>query len=268
MNDTDPRVMTWEERGRVAIIRLNRPRALNAFNAEMLAVHRQLLERFAADPNLLVLVYAGEGRAFCAGIDIEIGTDFLWQPPDVRARTWVTPASLGLKKPTIAAIHGHAVGGGFELALGCDMRVMGRGATVGLPEVRLGAIPAGGGTQLLPRLIGPADALRLMLTGNRVDADEALRLGLVQHVVDDEKVLDTAVELAEEIARHGRAAIEGVMEAVREGSGMPLSQALWFEQKVFERTRTVGRADLDEGLKAFQEKRRPKFPSHHGTRGE
>jgi enoyl-CoA hydratase/carnithine racemase len=124
----------WETRDRIAILTLNRPHALNAFDLEMMEEHRRRLEQFEADDELQVLIYAAEGRAFSAGIDIKKAPDFLYWDPDIRHRYWVTPASMEISKPTIAAINGYAFGGGCELALGCDMRIAAESAVMGLPE--------------------------------------------------------------------------------------------------------------------------------------
>jgi enoyl-CoA hydratase/carnithine racemase len=172
--------LLWEKKGPIAVLTLNRPGAMNSFDMDLMTEHRRRLEEFEADDELRVLVYTGNGRAFSTGIDIKKAPDFLYLPPKTRTHYWVTPNSLKIGKPTIAAINGYAFGGGFELALGCDIRIAAESALIGLPEVKLGALPGGGGTQWLPRLIGMGDALMMMLTGDPVSAQEALRLRLVQ----------------------------------------------------------------------------------------
>ena len=248
----------WETRDSIAILTLNRPHALNSFDLEMMEEHRRRLEQFEADDDLQVLIYAAEGRAFSAGIDIKKAPDFLYWDPDVRHRYWVTPASMEISKPTIAAINGYAFGGGCELALGCDMRIAAESAVMGLPEVLLGALPGGGGTQTLPRLIGLGDALMMMLTGEPVDAAEALRLRLVQKVVPDDQLLDEALKLAGAICKGGKNAVRLIKEVALLGLKLPLSEALWLEQVYFQRNRTEAGDDIAERIKAFQERGKTK----------
>jgi enoyl-CoA hydratase/carnithine racemase len=217
-----------------------------------MAEHRRRLEEFEADEALRVLVYTGEGRAFSTGIDIRKAPDFLhWEAKD-RHRTWVTPCSMEISKPTIAAVNGYAFGGGCELALGCDMRIASEKALFGLPEVTLGALPGGGGTQTLPRLIGLGDALLLMLTGESIDAKEALRLRLVQKVVPEDQLLQEAMNIAEAICRGGRNAVPLIKEVATLGLKLPIAEALWLEQTYFERNRTEASEEMEERLRAFQ----------------
>ena len=244
----------WETRDNVAILTLNRPHALNSFDLEMMEEHRRRLEEFEADDELRVLVYAAEGRAFSAGIDIKKAPDFLYWEPEKRHRYWVTPASMEITKPTIAAVNGYAFGGGCELALGCDIRIASEKAVFGLPEVLLGALPGGGGTQTLPRLIGLGDALLLMLTGESVDATEALRLRLVQKVVPDDALLDEALKIADAICRGGKNAVRLIKEVAMLGLKLPLAEALWLEQVYFKRNREEAGDEIAERLKAFQER--------------
>jgi enoyl-CoA hydratase/carnithine racemase len=231
---------------------------LNSFDLEMMEEHRRRLEQFEADDDLQVLIYAAEGRAFSAGIDIKKAADFLYWDPDVRHRYWVTPASMEISKPTIAAINGYAFGGGCELALGCDIRIAAESAVMGLPEVLLGALPGGGGTQTLPRLIGLGDALMMMLTGEPVDAAEALRLRLVQKVVPDDQLLEEALKLARAICKGGKNAVRLIKEVALLGLKLPLSEALWLEQVYFQRNRTEAGDDIAERIKVFQERGKKK----------
>jgi len=255
-SDSGP--LKWETRDRIAILTLNRPQALNSFDLEMMEEHRRRLTEFEANDDLQVLVYAAEGRAFSAGIDIKKAPDFLYWDPDVRHRYWVTPASMEISKPTLAAVNGYAFGGGCELALGCDIRIASEQAIFGLPEVLLGALPGGGGTQTLPRLIGLGDALLMMLTGESVDAAEALRLRLVQKVVPDEQLLDEALKVAEAICRGGKNAVRLIKEVALLGLKLPLSEALWLEQIYFQRNRTEAGEEIAERLRAFQERSKAK----------
>jgi len=246
--------LIWETRGAVAIIRLNRPKAMNSFDMDLMREHRERLEAFEADDELRVLIYTGTGRAFSTGIDIKKAPDFLYLEPKVRTSHWVTPNSLKISKPTIAAINGYAFGGGFELALGCDIRIAAATAKMGLPEVKLGALPGGGGTQWLPRLIGLGDAMLMMLTGDPVSADEALRLRLVQKVVADEDLLDEALKIADAICANGKSAVRLVKEVAMLGYDMPAADALWLEEIYFARNREDAADEIKQRLEQFQKK--------------
>ncbi len=252
--------LKWEKRDHIVILTLSRPQALNTFDLELMDEHRRRLEEFEADDDQWVLIYTGEGRAFSAGVDIKKAAEFLHWDPEDRHRTWVTPASMNISKPTIAAVNGHALGGGCELALGCDIRIASEAAVFGLPEVLLGALPGGGGTQTLPRLVGLGDALLMLLTGQSVSAAEALRIGLVQKVVPAERLLEEALAIAEAICNSGQSAVRLVKEVAQLGLQLPLADALWQEQLYFQRNRTVAGDEIEERLQAFQQKRksRPK----------
>ena len=265
-DQTDCEPLKWEKRDHIAILTLSRPHALNSFDLEMMEGHRRRLEEFEADDDLRVLIYVGEGRAFSTGIDIKKAPDFLHWDPEIRNRYWVTPCSLQISKPTIAAVNGYAFGGGCELALGCDIRVASEKAVFGLPEVLLGALPGGGGTQTLPRLIGLGDALLMMLTGDSVEASEALRLRLVQKVVPEEQLLDEALNIAEAICRGGKNAVPLIKEVALLGLKLPMAEALWLEQIYFQRNRTEAGEEIAERLRAFQE--RSKSRSKKSTEGK
>lgn len=246
--------LKWKKRGEVAILTLSRPQAMNSFDLELMQEHRKRLEEFEADDELRVLVYTGEGRAFSTGIDIKKAPDFLHWNAEDRHRTWVTPCSMEISKPSIAAVNGYAFGGGCELALGCDFRIASTSAVFGLPEVLLGALPGGGGTQTLPRLIGLGDALLMMLTGESIDAAEALRLRLVQKVVPDDQLLDEALNIAEAICRGGKNAVPMIKEVAILGLKLPIAEALWLEQIYFQRNREEAIDEIEERLRAFQER--------------
>ena len=245
--------LLWEKHGHVAVLTLNRPGAMNSFDMELMSEHRSRLLEFEADDDLRVLIYTGNGRAFSTGIDIKKAPDFLYLPPKTRTHYWVTPNSLKIGKPTIAAINGYAFGGGFELALGCDIRIASENALIGLPEVKLGALPGGGGTQWLPRLAGRGDALMMMLTGNPVDAAEALRLRLVQKVVPAESLLEEAMNIAQAICDNGKTAVRLVKEVAMLGIDLPAADALWLEEIYFERNRTLAADEIRERIQKFQE---------------
>ena len=254
MDEQNDESLIWETRGHVAILTLNRPKAMNSFDMDLMAEHRRRLEEFEADDELRVLIYTGTGRAFSAGIDIKKAPDFLYLDPKVRTRYWVTPNSMKINKPTIAAINGFALGGGFELAMGCDIRIAAESARLGLTEVKLGALPGGGGTQWLPRLIGMGDAMLMMLTGEPVSAEEALRLRLVQKVVADDALMAEALRIAEAIADNGKSAVRLVKEVAMLGIDMPVADALWLEEIYFERNRTLAADEIQERLNNFQQK--------------
>jgi len=254
MSEENSGPLKWEKRNEVAILTLNRPNAMNSFDLELMAEHRQRLEEFEADENLRVLVYTGEGRAFSTGIDIKKAPDFLHWGAEDRHRTWVTPCSMQISKPTIAAVNGYAFGGGCELALGCDLRIASEKAIFGLPEVLLGALPGGGGTQTLARLIGLGDALLLMLTGESFDATEALRLRLVQKVVPEDRLMEEAMNIAEAICRGGKNAVPMIKEVATKGLNLPIDEALWLEQVYFQRNREEAIDEIEERLRAFQER--------------
>jgi len=245
--------LLWETQGPVATITLNRPQAMNSFDMDLMSEHRRRLEEFEADDELRVLIYTGKGRAFSTGIDIKKAQDFLYLPPKTRTQYWVTPNSLKISKPTIAAINGYAFGGGFELALGCDIRIAAQSALMGLPEVKLGALPGGGGTQWLPRLIGMGDALLMMLTGDPVTADEALRLRLVQKVVPDELLLEEAMKIAQTICENGKTAVRLTKEVAMLGIDLPVVDALWLEEIYFERNRTLAGDEIEKRIRKFQQ---------------
>ena len=254
MSEENSGPLKWEKRNEVAILTLNRPNAMNSFDLELMAEHRQRLEEFEADEDLRVLVYTGEGRAFSTGIDIKKAPDFLHWSAEDRHRTWVTPCSMQISKPTIAAVNGYAFGGGCELALGCDLRIASEKAIFGLPEVLLGALPGGGGTQTLARLIGLGDALLLMLTGESIDATEALRLRLVQKVVPEDRLMEEAMNIAEAICRGGKNAVPMIKEVATKGLNLPIDEALWLEQVYFQRNREEAIDEIEERLRAFQDR--------------
>jgi enoyl-CoA hydratase len=249
-----------EREGAVAVVVVDRAEKLNALNA---LVRRELLRAFdelAADDDVRVVVLTGAGeRAFVAGADVSefIGRTPLEQRATMKARR-IFEVIAEYPKPTIAMIRGYALGGGCELALACDLRVAAEGSRLGQPEVGLGLIPGGGGTQRLPRLVGAGQALRLMLTGDPVDAEEARRIGLVELVVPAPELRARTLELAGRIASRSPVALRLVREAVRAAAEMPLGAGLAREIDLF--VAAFSSADREEGVRAFLEKRRPDFP--------
>ncbi|ALG72602.1 enoyl-CoA hydratase [Azospirillum thiophilum] len=250
-----------ERRNGVGIVTLNRPDALNAID---MAVRRGLTRAcrdLEADPDIrTVLIRAAGARGFCVGADIK---EFRQVESAVAARR-VAPdiayidAVAALTKPAIAAVHGFCLGGGFEIALACDIRVASPDAVFGLPEVNLGLIPGAGGTQRLPRLIGSGRALDLMLTGERFGAEEALRLGVVSRLAPSREALDEqALALADAIAAKSPTAAAYVKEAVKNGADLDLAAGIALEKTLF--TLLLTTEDRMEAAAAFREKRRPVF---------
>ena len=244
----------------VATVTLNRPDVHNAMNDRM----RQELVRcfgdLAASDEARVIVVTGAGeRAFSAGADIrefvapQVPTRFR----EHRKRVDFREVMDRCPQPLIAAIRGYAFGGGLELALACDLRIAGDDARLGLTEIDLAIIPGGGGTQRLPRLVGRGRALHMILTGARIDAQEALRIGLVERVVPAAEVQSAARELARTLAAKAPVALRYAKEAVVKGIELPLADGLTLENNLATLLRTT--EDRIEGAKAFVEKRKPRF---------
>ncbi|WP_439657649.1 enoyl-CoA hydratase/isomerase family protein [Lentzea sp. HUAS TT2] len=241
----------------VATIRIDRPPA-NAVDPAMISEFLTVLPPLIADPDVRCLVITGTGRFFIAGADIAVMRD-LSEANQAKMRGWIDVQRLleRAPKPVVAAMNGHALGGGAELSLACDLRILSSSASFGFPEIALGLFPGAGGSQRLPRLVGPHRAKRLMVDGTRLAAHEALELGLVDLVVDPGDFDATAAEQARLLAAKPTAAIGLIKKVVDEGYGLPIEEALRYEEKgVLELTRT---ADAAEGLQAFLDKRPPKF---------
>ncbi len=242
----------------VAEITLNRPEAMNSVNTAMAGELTRACTEIAAEPGVRVVVLSAAGeRAFCAGADLKeragmTDADILRQRHAIRG---VFGAVLALPQPAIAAVHGFALGGGCELALSCDLVVADATATFGLPEVTVGLVPGGGGTQLALRRLGPGRAADLVLTGRRVGIDEAERLGLVDRRVSAGQDGSAALELAGQIAANSPVAVRAAKRAIRHGWGISLEAGLDVEDAAW-RTAALS-ADRREGIAAFVEKRRP-----------
>ncbi|WP_322013639.1 enoyl-CoA hydratase-related protein [Paraburkholderia sp. J12] len=241
----------------VACVRLNRPHVLNALN---LALRRELAAAFArcdADDTVRVVVLAGGERAFCAGADLAeyVDADPLEIAGRDMGRLW--DAVGGCRKPVIAAVRGYALGGGCELAMHADLIVAGTSARFGQPEVSIGLMPGGGATQRLTRAIGKFRAMQLLLTGEAIDAGEALRCGLVSEVVDDAAVEPRALALAKQLAALPVLAVRSIKEAVLESMAGTLDAGLRFERKSFQLL--FATSDKTEGIRARLEKRPARF---------
>ena len=245
----------------IAEITLNRPEAMNSISSAMAAELTRACAELAAAPEVRVVVFGAAGeRAFCAGADLKeragmTDADIMRQRPVIRA---VFGALLALPQPAIAAVHGFALGGGCELALSCDLVVADETATFGLPEVTVGLVPGGGGTQLALRRLGPGRAADLVLTGRKVGIDEAERLGLVDRRVPAGQDGPAALELAGQIAANSPVAVRAAKRAIRHGWGVSLEAGLDIEDAAW-RTAALS-ADRREGVAAFVEKRKPAWP--------
>ncbi|MFC6063085.1 enoyl-CoA hydratase/isomerase family protein [Streptomyces ochraceiscleroticus] len=243
--------------GAVATIRIDRPKA-NAVDPAMIEEFLGVLPPLVDDPSVRCLVITGTGRFFVAGADIAVMRD-LSDGNQAKMRRWIDVQRLleRAPKPVIAAMNGHALGGGAELSLACDLRILSADASFGFPEIALGLFPGAGGSQRLPRLVGPHLAKRLMIEGARLDAARARELGLVDLVADATDFPAVVAERARRLAAQPTAAIGLLKRVVDDGCALPIEEALRQEEKgVRELTRT---ADAAEGLQAFLDKRTPVF---------
>lgn len=234
-------------------VRINRPDVMNACDGDTYNAIADAWDDLENDPNLRVGILSGEGRAFCVGTDIK----WVKSPAAEGFQDRLYPRMLTLTKPVIAAIHGHCNGGGLEQALGADIRVSTDDAHYGFGEVRLGWIPGGYGTQRLPRLIPLGNALELLYTGRRINAEEAFRLGLVNHVVAANQLMSKCEQIASEIIKGAPLAVQKMKMAVMQGLDMPLAQGVRLEHECFEWL--LQTEDSKEGALAFAEKRVPKW---------
>jgi enoyl-CoA hydratase len=247
-----------ETRGRVGLITLNRPKALNALNDELMNELGRALLAFDEDDGIGAVVITGSEKAFAAGADIGAMKD--WSYMDVYKSEYITRNWETLKrvrKPVIAAVSGYALGGGCELAMMCDFIIAAVSARFGQPEIKLGIIPGAGGTQRLPRAVGKAKAMDLALTGRLMDAHEAERAGLVSRVVEADKLLDEAVAAATVIAGYSLPSVMMAKEAINRAYELPLSEGMLFERRLFHSL--FATVDQKEGMSAFAEKRAAKF---------
>src|SRR5690606_14790457 len=243
----------------VATIVINRPEKRNALNAAVRREIVEVLDALRAREDVRVIVFTGAGdRAFVAGADIgEFAERTPVEQRAVMEGRRVFDEVAACPKPTIAMINGYAFGGGCEVALACDIRVAARSARLGQPEIKLGILPGGGGTQRLPRLVGLGRAMRMILTGEMIAAEEAERIGLVDLVVDDHELAARTRDLARTIAGYSPVALKLAKEAVRATMEMPLSAGLRFEREAF--VTAFSSEDKREGIAAFLEKRAPEF---------
>jgi len=243
--------------GHVALLRINRPEARNALSPELMEELAGELERLDPDPEVRCIVIAGSDEVFAAGADIKAMSErsFAEALRHPAASFWRRLAAI--KTPTVAAVSGYALGGGCELALACDMIVAAESATFGQPEINLGIIPGGGGTQRLARVVGKQRAMELVLTGERFDAAAALELGLVNRVVDGNSWLDAAMALAATVAEKPPIAARLGKQAVLAAEETALSPGIESERRLYELA--MASEDRVEGMTAFLEKRKPRF---------
>ena len=247
-----------EKRGRVGLITLNRPKALNALNDQVVDEIGAALDDFEADENIGAIVITGSEKAFAAGADIGAMASFSYMDAykgDYITRNWERVKTC--RKPVIAAVAGFALGGGCELAMMCDIIIAADSAKFGQPEVKLGILPGAGGTQRLPRAVGKAKAMDMCLTARFMDASEAERAGLVSRVVPADKLLDEALGAAETIAGYSLPVIMMIKESVNRAFESSLNEGLLFERRVFHSAFALN--DQKEGMAAFVEKRKAQF---------
>lgn len=243
--------------GNLGLITLNRPKVLNAINRPMVSEILSAMESFEESDQVRVIVLSGNGRAFAAGADIdEMAND---HAIDFELRNqfkdWDRLAMI--KKPIIGAVQGFALGGGFELALCCDLLLAADDAEFGFPEVNLGVMPGAGGTQRLTKLVGKTKAMEWLFTGKRISALDALQFGIINHIMAKEVLMEETVKLAEGIAEQAPLSIRLIKESVLKAVDTSLEEGMHFERKNF--YLLFSTEDQKEGMKAFQEKRRPNF---------
>lgn len=245
------------QQGKLGLIVLNRPKVLNAINRTMVSEILSAMEGFEADSSVKAIVLSGNGRAFAAGADIdEMAND---HAIDFELRNqfkdWDRLAMI--KKPIIGAVQGFALGGGFELALCCDLLYAADNAEFGFPEVNLGVMPGAGGTQRLTKLVGKTKAMEWLFTGKRISAREALHHGIVNQLIAEELLLEETMKAAEQISSQAPIAIRLIKEAVLKAVDTPLNEGMEFERKNF--YLLFSTEDQKEGMNAFIEKRKPHF---------
>jgi len=247
-----------ESRGHVGIVRLNRPKALNALCDALIEELGRALEDFEADDNIGCIVLTGSEKAFAAGADIKEMAEKSYMDAylsDFITSGWERVTTC--RKPVIAAVAGYALGGGCELAMMCDFIIAAENARFGQPEITIGTIPGAGGTQRLTRFVGKSKAMEMVLTGRMMDAEEAERAGLVSRVVPVEDLVDEAVKVADTICDLSRPIVMLAKESVNRAYETTLNEGVRFERRLFHST--FATHDQKEGMAAFVEKRQPDF---------
>ncbi|HJW27475.1 MAG TPA: enoyl-CoA hydratase [Rhodocyclaceae bacterium] len=252
-----PTVIT-ETHGKVGLIRINRPEAMNALNNEVVDGIAAAIDAFEADEKIGCIVITGNEKAFAAGADIGFMKDFDYMhayKTDFITRNWERIKTA--RKPVIAAVAGYALGGGCEMAMMCDMIYAADTARFGQPEIKLGTLPGAGGTQRLPRAVGKAKAMDLCLTARMMDAAEAERAGLVARIVPADQLMEEALKAAQTIAGFSLPVVMMIKESVNRAFESSLNEGLLFERRVFHSAFAL--EDQKEGMAAFAEKRKPSF---------
>ena len=245
--------------GHVALLTINRPEKLNALNSEVRSALLAALDEFRTDDDVRVVVLTGAGeKAFIAGADIG---EFKDARPTQQYRSMqsgnIYSAMEAFPKPIIAMINGFCLGGGCELSMACDIRIASERARIGQPEINLGLIPGGGGTQRLPRLVGEGRAMKLIYTGEMISGEEAGRIGLVDEVVAPDELKNRTLEIARTIGSRSPIALQAAKESILAARRMPMDQGLQFERAWF--SLLFSTHDMDEGVSAFLEKRPAEF---------
>ena len=247
-----------EKKGRVGLVKLNRPKQMNALNAQLMQELAQALYAFDANDGVGCIVITGSDKAFAAGADIAAMKDFDFM--DAFGSNYITrdwEHLRNIRKPVLAAVAGFALGGGCELAMMCDLAIAADTAKFGQPEINLGIMPGAGGTQRLPRFTSKALAMDMILTARVVDAQEALRAGLVSRVVPAGKLMDEAMAMAEKIAGYSLPVVMIAKESVNRAYEGGLAEGVLFERRLFHAMFAL--EDQKEGMAAFVEKRKPSF---------
>ena len=251
-------ILKSERFGRVEVLTISRPSALNALNSEFFTEMNIYLDDIILNDEISVLIITGEGKAFVAGADIAEMVNL--SPARAKGfsengqQTFYRIENLSI--PVIAAVNGYALGGGCELAMACDFRIASKKAVFGLPEVSLGLIPGYAGTQRLPRLIGLGNAMKCILSGGQVIAEEAYRMGLVQILSEPDQLIDDAIKIAGKIASQGPEAVKFAKKVIRKGRNLGFEQAMDLEKDHFSE---LFKGEGIEGMKAFLEKRKPNW---------
>jgi len=247
-----------EQKGRVGVITLNRPKQLNALNPQLMQELGAALQAYDADDGIGAILIAGSDKAFAAGADIGVMKDYSYMDAyraDYITRDWEHIRRI--RKPVVAAVAGYALGGGNELALMCDIVVAANNAKFGQPEINLGIMPGAGGTQRLPRAVGKAKAMDMCLTARTMDAQEAERAGLVSRVVPLDKLMEEALGVAQTIAGYSTPVAMMIKESINRAHETSLAEGILFERRLFHSQFAL--EDQKEGMAAFVEKRKPVF---------
>ena len=248
-----------EIKDEIATLTLNRPKTHNAISMNMRKQLEEVFDSLNSNEKVRIVIITGNGKSFCAGVDLKERKEMTEKEVmRLRERGPVIQSKIiNLFKPVIAAINGNALAGGLEIALACDIRIASENAMLGLPETTLGIIPSGGGTQLLPRLIGDAVAREIIFTGGRIDARTAERIGLVNRVVSPEELVSAAMEVANKMKEASPISLKNAKKAINRTREVGLSEGFTFEAQAY--LACIPTKDRIEALKAFAEKRKPVF---------